>query len=298
MVMKRFVLCVAAIAGLCLTIGWAYGQQTGTAAEVRMYNTAKLKLKEGKQIVGGTVSSSDPEIYYAMANAGFDFLWIEMQHSPLTHQDVARMIWAGKGAPAIPFVRVPDATEGDIQKAADNGALGIIIPMVETIEKVKAGVKFAKYPPIGKRSQGGGQYGALWGSDYRRTANDNIMVVAMIESPAGVAIANEIAAIPGVDVVFVASTDLGSFSGYRQGEPQYEALVTQIQDATLKAGLKLGGPLAWKNRPGFSFFQGPGETNLIRSGAQVALGMSPSSRPGVAPTEGEQPHAPASAKKP
>jgi len=263
-----------------------------------MYNTAKLKLKEGKQIVGGTVSSSDPEIYYAMANAGFDFLWIEMQHSPLTHQDVARMIWAGKGTPAIPFVRVPDATEGDIQKATDNGALGIIIPMVETIEKVRAGVKFAKYPPMGKRSQGGGQYGAVWGSDYRRTANDNIMVIAMIESPAGVAIADQIAAVPGVDVVFVASTDLGSFSGYRQGEPQYEALVTQIHDTTLKAGLKLGGPLAWKNRPGFSFFQGPGETSLIRSGAQAALGMSPSSRPGVAPTEGEQPHAPVTAKKP
>ena len=55
-------------------------------------------------------------------------------------------------------------------------------------------MKFAKYPPIGKRSQGGGQYGALWGNDYRQTANDNIMIVAMIESPAGVAIADKIAA--------------------------------------------------------------------------------------------------------
>src|SRR5437773_1265938 len=166
MVMKRFVLCVMAFAALCLTIRWAaYGQQAGTAAGAGMYNTAKLKLKEGKPIVGGTVSSSDPEIYCAMANAGFDFLWIEMQHSPLTHQDVARMIWAGKGAPAIPFVRVPDSTEGDIQKAVDNGALGIIIPMVETIEKVKAGVKFAKYPPMGKRSQGGGRWLGRAGPD-------------------------------------------------------------------------------------------------------------------------------------
>src|SRR5438046_984527 len=101
------------------------------------------------------------------------------------------------------------------------------------------------------------------------------MVVAMIESPAGVAIADEIGAVPGVDVVFVASTDLGSFSGYRQGEPQYESLVTRIHDATLKAGLKLGGPLAWRNRQGFSFFQGPGETSLIRSGAQIALAATP-----------------------
>jgi 4-hydroxy-2-oxoheptanedioate aldolase len=282
---------------LCLTIRWAAHAQQG---EGRMYNTAKLKLKEGKQIVGGTVSSSDPEIYSAMANAGFDFLWIEMQHSPLTHHEVARMIWAGKGTPAIPFVRVPDSTEGDIQKAVDNGALGIIIPMVETVEKARAGVRFAKFPPIGKRSQGGGQYGALWGNDYRRTANDNIMVVAMIESPDGVAIADQIAAVPGVDVVFVASTDLGSFSGYKQGEPQYESLVTKIHDVTLKAGLKLGGPLAWKNRPGYTFFQGPGETSLIRSGAQAALGMAPvaGTRSGVAATEGEEHRTPATPKTP
>lgn len=288
---KRLGLCVMAFAALGLTIRWAaYAQQEGTGGAVRMYNTTKLKLKEGKQIIGGTISSSDPDIYRAMANAGFDFLWIEMQHSPLTHQDVARMIWAAKGAPAIPFVRVPDATEGDIQKATDNGALGIILPMVESLEKVKNAVKFAKYPPIGKRSQGGGQYGALWGSDYRRTANDNIMVIAMIESPAGVEIVDEIAAVPGVDVVFVASTDLGSFSGYKQGEPQYEALVTKIKDATLKVGLKLGGPLAWRSRPGYTFFQGPGESSLIQSGAKVALGMipAPDTRTGVAPTEGEE----------
>ena len=239
---------------LCLTIRWAAHAQQG---EGRMYNTAKLKLKEGKQIVGGTVSSSDPEIYYAMANAGFDFLWIEMQHSPLTHHEVARMMWAAKGTPAIPFVRVPDSTEGDIQKAVDNGALGIIIPMVDTVEKARAGVKFAKFPPIGKRSQGGGQYGALWGNDYRRTANDNIMVVAMIESPDGVAIADQIAAVPGIDVVFVASTDLSSFSGYKQGEPQYETLVTKVHDRDVEGRFEAGRSAGLEKPPRLHLLPGP-----------------------------------------
>jgi len=256
----------------------------------RIYNTAKQKLQAGKQVVGGTVSSSDPDIYCAMANAGFDFTWIEMQHSPLTYQEVARMIRACKGASAIPFIRVPDATEGDIQKAMDIGALGIIIPMVESVEKVKAAVKFANYPPIGARSQGGGQYGVLWGSDYRQTANANLVIVAMIESPKGVAIADQIAAIPGVDVVFVASTDLSSFSALKQGDPQYEAMVTTIKDATLKAGLKVGGPHAWMKRPGFAFFQAGGESSLIRTGAQALLGggVERGARPGVAPTEGAE----------
>lgn len=269
----------------------AFAQQTPGAAPPRIYNTVKQKLMEGKQVVGGTVSSPDAGIYCAMANAGFDYLWIEMQHSPLTYQDVASMIWACKGAPAIPFIRVPDATEGDIQKATDIGALGIVVPMVETVEKARAAVKFAKYPPAGARSQGGGQYGGLWGNDYRKTANDNLFVVVMIESPAGVAIVDEIAAVPGVDAVFAASTDLGSFSGLPQGDPQYEAMVRKIHDATLKAGKKLGGPLAWKDRQGFSFFQGPGETSLIRSGARLSLGAPTveGGRKGIAPTEGAVP---------
>ena len=198
-----------------------------------MLNTVKQKLAEGKQVVGGTVSIPDPETYCAMANSGFDFLWIEMQHSPLTYQDVAHMVGSCKGAPAIPFIRIPDSTEGDIQKATDLGALGIIIPMVEDIQKVKNALKFAYYPPRGKRSQGGGQYGALWGRDYRQIANDNIMIVAMIESPDGVKLVDEIAAMPGVDVVFVASLDLSSFTGLKQGDPQYEAIVTKIHDSVL-----------------------------------------------------------------
>lgn len=275
---------VAWVIAVCL-----FASQGGWAQSGKLYNTTKQKMIEGKKVIGGTVSSNDPDIYCAMANAGFDFLWIEMQHSPLTYQETARMIRACKGAPAIPFIRVPDSTEGDIQKAMDVGALGIIIPMVESVEKVKAAVKFANYPPIGKRSQGGGQYGALWGSTYRQTANQNLVIVAMIESPAGVAIADQIAGIEGVDAVFIASTDLSSFSGKKQGEPEYEALVTQAKNAILKAGKKVGGPHAWINRPGYSFFQAAGETSLIRTGAQAILGKSTTEmKSGVAPTEGAE----------
>lgn len=262
--------------------------QTGSP---RIFNTVRQKLAAGQPVVGGTVSIPDPDTYCAMANSGFDFTWIEMQHSPMSYQNVAHMIMACKGAPAMPFIRVPDATEGDIQKAVDMGAVGIIVPMVEDIQKVRNAVKFAKYPPVGKRSLGGGQYGALWGSDYRQIANDNVMIVAMIESPAGVAIADEIASTPGVDVVFAASTDLSSFSGLKQGDPKYEALVTRIHDAVIGKKKILAGPLAWKGvKKDFLFFQGPGETSLIRSGAKLALtGAAPAGeKRGVAPTEGAE----------
>jgi 4-hydroxy-2-oxoheptanedioate aldolase len=270
----------ASLAALGLLAGALAHAQSSPS---RIYNTAKLKLERGEKIFGGTITTADPEIYCAMASSGFDFLWIEMQHSPLTYQEVARMIWACRGAPAMPFVRVPDATPGDIQKAADIGALGIIVPLVDTVEEIASAVSYAKYPPLGVRSQGSGQYGALWGDDYRATANDNIVMVAMIESPAGVAIAQQIAAVPGVDVVFAASTDLGSFSGLRQGDPKYEAMVTTIHDATLRAGLALGGPQAWSNRDGFTFFQAPSEAAFIRLGVRSSLEAAGS---GTAPIEG------------
>ena len=261
---------------------------SAAASAQEYFNTVKTKLEAGGQVVGGTVTTPDVNVYCAMASAGFDFLWIEMQHSPLTYSEVATMIRACPG-PAIPFIRVPDATEGDIQKAVDIGALGVIVPMVDTLEKIENAITFAMYPPLGKRSQGGGQYGTLWGRDYRQQANDNIMIVAMIENPAGVEIVDEIAALEHVDVVFAASSDLGSFTGLRQGDPDYEAIITRIKDATLGAGKYLAGPSAWKDtRDGYTFFQGPPETALIRSGARQALGGGPAPGlpRGVAPIEG------------
>ena len=252
-------------------------------ADHHKFNTVKTKLAAGEQVIGGTISTSDPNVYCAMANAGFDFLWIEMQHSPLNYDQVAKMIWACKDAPAIPFIRIPNATEGDIQKATDIGALGIIVPMVDTVEEAERAVVYAKYPPVGKRSRGGGQYGKLWGGgDYRELANDNIMIVVMIENQEGVAIVDKIAAVEGIDVVFAASGDLGSFTGWERTDPRYLKMIDTIKVATLKAGKYLAGPSAWTHLEGFTFFQGPAEGSLISSGAKVVLGQAQEEKKDVA----------------
>ena len=270
---------VFGVVACLLSAGTIFAQQA--PASGKLYNTAKQKLKEGKEIVGSSVYSPDPNIYCAMANAGFDFLWIEMQHSQLTFADVAKMIYSCRGSQASPFLRIPDATESEIQKATDIGVLGIIVPTVETAEKAQAAVQWAKYPPFGKRSQGESQAPAMYGRDYRQTANDNMAVVIMIESPAGVANLDKIVAVPGIDVIFVGSGDLASFSGFKQGSAEYEAMLTKIQETTLKAGLKLGGPQNWKTTrkgQGYTFFQGGGngggnEVQLIKLGARVSLGL-------------------------
>ncbi|MEC8408313.1 MAG: aldolase/citrate lyase family protein [Pseudomonadota bacterium] len=278
---------------LVLTTALLNVWSSSTAQEVRIYNTVKSKLIAGQQVVGGTVDTADPEIYCAMANAGFDFIWIEMQHSPLSFSEAARMIWACRDAPAIPFIRVPDASEGTIQKATDIGALGIIVPMVDGAEKMADAVVYAKYPPEGRRSQGGGQYGRLWGRDYRQTWNDNVLIFAMIETLEGTAEADRIAKVEGVDGVFVASGDLGSFSGKRQGEPEYESLVARIKEETESAGKFLGGPSAWMSgREGYQFFQAPSTSSLIRIGARITLEAADPCRflpSGATPVDGENP---------
>ncbi len=253
------------------------------SADQHMFNTVKQKLAQGKQVVGGTIYTSDPNVYCSMAHAGFDFLWIEMQHSPLNYDQVAKMIWACKDAPAIPFIRIPDATESDIQKATDIGALGIIVPMVDTVEEAENAVLYAKYPPRGRRSRGGGQYGKLWGNGkYRELANDNLMIVVMIENPRGIAIVDKIAAVEGIDVVFAASGDIGSFTGYERSDARYMQLIEKIKAETLKAGKILAGPSSWRDREGFKFFQGPSEGSLISSGAKLELGEAQEEKKDVA----------------
>ncbi len=278
---------------LVLTTALLHAWSSATAQEVQIYNTVKSKLIAGHQVVGGTVDTADPEIYCAMANAGFDFIWIEMQHSPLSFSEAARMIWACRDAPAIPFIRVPDASEGTIQKATDIGALGIVVPMVDSAEKIADAVRYAKYPPQGRRSQGGGQYGRLWGRDYRQTWNDNVLIIAMIETLEGTADADKIASVAGVDGVFVASGDLGSFSGKRRGEPDYESLVARIKEETENAGKFLGGPSAWMSeREGYQFFQAPSTSSLIRIGARITLEAADPCRflpSGATPVDGENP---------
>ena len=257
---------------LLLFMGSLLSTSFAQQSEVRIFNTVKTKLAAGQQVIGGTVSTPDPDIYCAMGNSGYDYIWIEMQHSHLGYTDVARMIWACKDAPAIPFIRVPDATEGDIQKAVDIGALGIIVPMVDTAGKMERAVRFAKYPPIGRRSQGGGQYGAIWGRRLSRGCQRQYYDYCHDRDRGSTAAADEIAQVDGVDLVFVASSDLSSFSGRRQGDPVYENLVTRIKTETTNAGKYVGGPSAWMNtRDGYQFFQGPGTSALIRAGVRVTL---------------------------
>jgi len=221
------------------TSGSAQQQTSGqTAVKPKLYNTAKQKLLEGKQVFSFTQTRFDVAGYCESAKH-YDYAWFEMQHSTLEFRDVEAMIAGCPGTGAIPMIRLPDAQEWHIQHALDIGALGVIIPTVDDVERALEAAKWARFPPRGRRSSGGGQAGRIWGVkgvNYRETFNDNVLVVVMIESPTGVANAHEIAAVPGVDVVIMGNADLTNFSGFPQNDERYQALVTKVHDETLRAG--------------------------------------------------------------
>ena len=238
---RRLVIVALGMLATLTTVGSAEAQgRAGRGAAVQvapgeLYNTAKQKLLDGQQIFSWTQSRFDID-GYCERKPHYDFTWFEMQHSTLSFREVEQMIAACPGPGAIPMIRLPDAQEFHIQQSLDIGALGVIIPTVDDVERAREAAKWVRFPPDGRRSNGGGQAGRIWGNNYRQTFNDNVLLVVMIESPTGVANAHEIARVPGVDVVIIGNADLSSFSGYGQSDPEYQEMVTRIHDATLGAG--------------------------------------------------------------
>lgn len=239
-----------------------------------IWNPAKRKLIAGGPMIGGTIRAVDPRTYCAMAGAGYDFLWVEMQHEAISWEQVARL-WRTCPGPAAPGVRVAYANEREIQHAADMGALVIVVPTVDTVEEAQAAIDWAYFPPLGRRSSGGGQGPSeLWNDvpgGYRQSWNDNVVLILMIETLQGVENARAIAKLPGVTALFAASGDLGNFSGFGEGDAEYEGLVTQVEVAAQEAGIPVCGPLRWAGRPAFTCFQAGTEAADIRRGAQAEI---------------------------
>jgi 2-keto-3-deoxy-L-rhamnonate aldolase RhmA len=254
---------------------WKYGTAFTPPAGAKIWNPAKLKLMQGAKLVGGTVRGVvAPSTYCAMADAGYDFIWTEMQHQGASWAEAWQTCPHAK---AVPGVRVAYTDEREIQQALDGGALVLVVPTVDTVEEAREAVKWAYFPPLGRRSLGGGNaFGPdMWGSvpgGYRNTINDNLVLILMIETLEGLKNADEIAKVPGVHAVFAASGDLSNFSGFKQGDPDYERAINIVHDAAIKAGKKLCGPFAWKDRPDFTCFQAQSEIVQIQRGARAELG--------------------------
>jgi 2-keto-3-deoxy-L-rhamnonate aldolase RhmA len=257
---------------------WKNGGAFAAPAGSKVWNPVKLKMQRGETVVAGTLYHAvDPWVYCAMANAGYDFIWVEMQHSTREWGEVERMWRTCPHAKAVPGVRVAYTDEREIQHALDAGALVIVVPTVDSVAEAIEARNWTYFPPLGQRSNANtvpARDPAMWGNvpgGYRNTINDNVVLIEMIETLDGLKDADKIAKVPGVSAIFAASNDLGNFGGFNMGSPDYEREVNIVHDAAIKAGIRLCGPIAWRGRPDFTCFQGGSELEAIARGAAMEL---------------------------
>ena len=133
---------------------WKYGPAFNPPPGAKIWNPVKLKMMQGGKVTGGTLfSATDPATYCAMANAGYDFIWTEMQHDARDWEEVSRMWRTCPNAKAVPGVRVAYTDEREIQHALDAGALVLVVPTVDTVAEAIEARNWAYFPPLGTPQQ-------------------------------------------------------------------------------------------------------------------------------------------------
>lgn len=186
-----------------------------------------------------------------LATADIDFTVVDMEHTATGPGEVADFVGWLRGSDIAPFVRVPQPDYHFIARTLDAGALGVMIPNVESAAAAQAVVDAAKYAPLGKRGVGLGgahtDYAQPNAAEYLEEANENTTVICQIESVAGVENAEAIAAVDGVDVLWVGHFDLTQSMGIpgRFDDPRFPEALAKVSDAASKhgkaAGIQPGG---------------------------------------------------------
>jgi 2-keto-3-deoxy-L-rhamnonate aldolase RhmA len=211
-------------------------------------NNVKKKLREGGVSIGSWLAFESPLSAEVMAAAGFDWLMIDTEHGPITGSAAINLVNACRAADCVPFVRVIWNESSLIQQALDMGAFGVLVPVVNSRREAESAVRDAKYPPLGNRSRGGIRAPLAFGTDmgtYGPRANEETLLMVQIETPEAVGALEEIAAVEGVDVLFVGPNDLALTSGewplvWSKMSRKYKDAIARVPQIAKKHGKHAG----------------------------------------------------------
>ena len=244
----------------------------------RWVSPVKKKLREGKAVIGAMMLVPCVETAAHIAGQGFDFLWVEMEHSPITLETLRLMALATRGLPAMLFARVPVNELWTAKRVLDAGVSGVIFPFTSSPELARQAAAACRYPPAGLRGSGADLAKACWPDPerYHDSADENVTVIVMIEQAEAVERIEEIAATPGVDVLLVGTSDLSFSMGLRgdQDHPLVEAAVEKVIAAGKRHGKYLGRTAFDASRvprylaQGFQLLLAPTELNFISTGVK------------------------------
>lgn len=244
-------------------------------------NVAKERLAAGQRVLNAWCSIASAHLAEAIAHQGVDSVTIDLQHGAIGFADLFHMLQAISTSPATPLVRVPANEPSVITKALDAGAYGIICPMIETAAAAEALVGACRYPPSGHRSYGPNRVSYYAGPDYQTHANGTVLVFAQIETRKAIDNLDEIAAVPGLDALYVGPADLSlSFGEAPSMRPVAEPVVSAIAKARqaasanrLFAAIHTDGAetVRQRYREGFQLCSLPTEMRLLINALQAVV---------------------------
>lgn len=228
------------------------------------------------------------DIALAAKTCGFDALYFDLQHSTVPEDVVAQISAAAVQAGITPIVRIPEGGYGTALRVLDGGALGIVVPDLSTPEQAREAVSHCKFAPLGNRSHAGRYphfaYGAVPGVQMRTALNDNTLLIVMIETAAALENVEAIAAVPGVDIVHIGSSDLSSDLGVpgQNMHPKVLGALERVVAACRKHGKVpgMGGLSGGDGKPyeqaiklGARFFSAANEWALMMAAGEERVRM-------------------------
>ena len=252
-------------------------------APQRWCSPIKERLRRGEPVFGVTITTTSLDMAARAAAVGFDFLWVEMEHSPVTLETLRNIVLVTRGLPAAPFARVPVNELWTAKRVLDQGVHGVIFPFTRNVAHARQAVAACRYPPAGRRGSGNGLAVTCWpdpdAAGYYDSADENVMVVAMIEEAEALEQVEEIAATPGLDVVFIGTSDLSFSMGHRGSQEPAEVreAIERVRKAAERHGKACGLPVRSAEQAqaaiaaGFRFFQVNSELNFFEMGAKQLL---------------------------
>jgi 4-hydroxy-2-oxoheptanedioate aldolase len=248
-------------------------------------NKVKQIWGSGRSVVNAWLAIPSGFSAEVIAQCGFDSVTVDMQHGVQDYLSMVQCFQAMHAHPVTPMVRVPWNEPGMIGKVLDAGAYGVICPMVNTPEEAKNLVSYSKYPPKGTRSNGpirSGMYGAA--GTYQRTANEDIVLLPMMETRTAVANMEAILDVEGIDGVYIGPSDLGFSYGLvpklDRDEPEilkiYENIVKECGKRGLNPGIHCSGAEGAVRaiNMGFKFVTLSNEVNLMATYAKMQVGQT------------------------
>ena len=201
----------------------------------------------GDPALGMFVGSTDAAVTEVAASAGFDFVVIDCEHSPMDPLAAVQHVRAAEAAGILPFARVWDPSQGVLQRFLDIGCEGIVVPHVESAEQVELVVAATRLPPLGARStcpvvRGTGFSGENW-DDYIAWSQANTVVIPIVESAAALQNVEKIAAVDGVDLIYLGAVDLAAELGVAANGPELVDAWLTLQHAARRHGKRAMGPV-------------------------------------------------------